>query len=71
MLMDGIKTTILDSAKCNILSLDTLRSDFDGAVEQFTNFLGTMSSTASDQKEGRRNASELATATILQKNTRA
>jgi hypothetical protein len=58
MLMDGIKTTILDSAKNTILSSDTLRTDFDGCVAQFTNFLGAMPSSV-ENRDQRRNASEL------------
>jgi hypothetical protein len=59
MLMDGIKTTILDSSKNNILSSDTLRENFDGAVSQFTNFLGAMPSSSAETRDSRRNASEL------------
>ena len=58
MLMDGIKTTILDSAKNTILSSDTLRTDFDGCMAQFTNFLGAMPSSV-ENSDQRRNASEL------------
>lgn len=59
MLMDGIGTHQLDSAKNNILASDTLREDFDGAVQQFTNFLGSIPSSGTEARDNRRNASEL------------
>jgi hypothetical protein len=63
MLMDGITSDKLDSCKNNILSSATLREDFDGAVAQFTNFLGAMtSSSAETRAEQRRNVSELGSA---------
>jgi hypothetical protein len=58
-LLNGIKTTMLDSAKNNIYASETLRTDFDGAVAQFSNFLGSMPSSGPEHREQRRNASEL------------
>jgi hypothetical protein len=36
-----------------------LREDFDGAVQQFTNFLGSIPSSGTEARDNRRNASEL------------
>jgi hypothetical protein len=66
LLMDGIKTNMLDSSKNTIYASDTLRADFDGAVAQFTNFLGAMPNSGAESREQRRNASELGSGTKVQ-----
>jgi hypothetical protein len=58
-LLNGIKTPILDSANNNIYASDTLRTDFDGAVAQFINFLGSMPNEGPEHREQHWNASEL------------
>jgi hypothetical protein len=65
MLMDGITTDKLDACKNTIYASDSLRQDFDGAVAQFTNFLGGMPKSGAE-KEQRRNASELGSKTKVQ-----
>ena len=44
-LLDGIKTTSLDTVKTRIMSKATLQSDFDGCVNLFKDFIDQLSSS--------------------------
>jgi hypothetical protein len=61
LLMDGILTPILDSSKNAVYASDTLRTDFSGTCSLFTNFLGAIPNKGTENRDQRRNASELDT----------